>query len=108
MRVDEYDKVFEKWSSYILRGPLEGYKLEIDPSISRQLASIALFLDMQTVRASGDVEEFYEGYRKASTDILEFIGVNLTQDDEMKIVRIDVSANNADLQEQLKNHIWGE
>jgi len=108
MRVDEYDKVFEKWSDYILRGPLEGYKLEIDPDISKFLASIALFLNMQTVRASGDVEDFYEGYRKASTDILEFIGVHLTQDDEMKVIRINVSANNADLQEQLKHHIWGE
>lgn len=108
MRVDEYDKVFEKWSDYILRGPLEGYTLEIDPDISKVLASIALFLDMQTVRASGDVEDFYEGYRKASTDILEFIGVHLTQDDEMKVIRINVSANNADLQEQLKQHIWGE
>ncbi len=108
MRVDEYDKVVEKWSDYLLRGPLEGYKLEIDPGISRELAAIALFLDMQTVRASGDVEEFYEGYRKAATDVLEFIGVTLAQDDEMKIIRIDVSANTANLQEQLKEHIWGE
>ena len=108
MRVDEFEKVIEKWKGYILRGPLEDYTLEIDPAISDELAAIALFLDIQTVRASGEIEEFYEGYRKAATDILEFIGVHLAQDDEMKIVRINISPNNADLQEQLKQHIWGE
>ena len=108
MRVDEFEKVIENWRSYILRGPLEDYTLEVDPAISDELAALALFLDIQTVRASGEVEEFYEGYRKASTDILEFIGVYLAQDDEMKIVRIDASSNKAELQEQLKQHIWGE
>jgi len=108
MRVDEFEKIVERWKNYILRGPLEDYTLEIDPAISNELAAITLFLDINTVRASGEVEEFYEGYRKASTDVLEFMGIHLTQDDEMKIVKIDTSSNNADLQEQLKQHIWGE
>ncbi|MGI9534894.1 MAG: hypothetical protein ACR2NW_08075 [Thermodesulfobacteriota bacterium] len=108
MRVDEFEKVIEKWKNYIFRGPLEDYTLEIDPDISDEIAAIALFLDIQTVRASGEIEEFYEGYRKAATDILDFIGVHLAQDDEMKIVKIIISPNNSDLQEQLKEHIWGE
>ena len=108
MRADDLEKVIEKWKGYILKGPLEDYTLEIEPGISDELAAIALFLDIQTVRASGEIEEFYEGYRKASTDVLEFIGVHLAQDDEMKIVRIGISPNNADLQEQLKQHIWGD
>ena len=108
MRVDEHEKVLERWKNYILKGPLEDYELEIDPGVSKELASIALFLDIQTVRASGEIEEFYEGYRKAATDILEFIGLHLAQDDEMKIVRICISPNNADLQEKLAEHIWGE
>ncbi|MGI9553535.1 MAG: hypothetical protein ACR2NC_01315 [Thermodesulfobacteriota bacterium] len=108
MRVDEFDKIIDKWKGYILRGPLEDYTLEFDPDISEELIAIALFLDIQTVRASGEVEEFYEGYRKAATDILEYIGVHLAQDDERKIVRVNISPNNADLQEELKQHIWGE
>ena len=108
MRVDEFDKVVEKWKGYILKGPLEDYTLEINPAITNELAAIALYLDIQTVRASGEIEEFYEGYRKAATDILEFIGVHLAQDDELKIVRIDISPNTAELQEKLKEHIWGE
>lgn len=107
MRVDEFDKVIEKWKNYILRGPLEGYTLEVDPDISNDIAGIALYLDHQTVRASGEIEEFYEGYRKAATDILEFIGVHLEQDDQNKIIRIAVSPNNSALQEELKKHIWG-
>ena len=108
MRVDEFDKVVDKWKNYILRGPLEGYTLEIDPELSRDIVAIALFLDQKTVKASGEVEEFYEGYRRASTDILEFVGVSLEQDDENKIVKISVAPNNSALQEELQKHIWGE
>jgi len=108
MRVDEFDKVVDKWKNYILRGPLEGYTLEIDPELSRDIVAIALFLDQKTVKASGEVEEFYEGYRRASTDILEFVGVSLEQDDGNKIVKISVAPNNSALQEELQKHIWGE
>jgi len=58
MRVDEFDKVVDKWKNYILRGPLEDYTLEIDSEISRDIAAIALFLDQKTVKASGEVEDF--------------------------------------------------
>ncbi len=108
MRVDEFDKVVDKWKYYIFRGPLEDYTLEIDPELSRDIVAIALFLDQKTVKASGEVEEFYEGYRRASTDILEFVGVSLEQDDGNKIVKISVAPNNSALQEELQKHIWGE
>ena len=108
MRVDEFDKVVDKWKNYILRGPLEDYTLEIDPEISRDIAAIALFLDQKTVKASGEVEEFYEGYKTASTDILQLVGVSLEQDDGNKIIRISVATDNAALQEELQKHIWGE
>ena len=108
MREDEFDKVVDKWKNYILRGPMEDYTLEIDPEISRDIAAIALFLDQKTVKASGEVEEFYEGYKKASTDILQLVGVSLEQDDDNKIIRISVAPNNAALQEELQKHIWGE
>jgi hypothetical protein len=108
MRVDEFDKVVDKWKNYILRGPLEDYTLEIDPEISRDIAAIALFLDQKTVKASGEVEEFYDGYKTASTDILQLVGVSLEQDDGNKIIRISVAPDNAALQEELQKHIWGE
>ena len=108
MRVDQFDKVVERWSKHILSGPLEEYTLEIEPEISEDLAAIALYLDSKTVKASGEIEEFYEGYRRAAVDILSFIGVELAQDDENKVIKIIQSANNADLQEELMQHIWGD
>lgn len=107
MRVDEFDKVVDQWKNYIFRGPLEEYSLEIDPDISNDIAAIALYLDQKTVKASGEVEEFYEGYKRAASDVLELMGVFLEQDDENKVVRVSVSPNNSSLQEELQKHIWG-
>jgi len=107
MRVDEFDKVIEQWKNYIFRGPLEDYSLEIDPDISNDIAAIALYLDQKTVKASGEIEEFYEGYKRAAGDILELVGVFLEQDDENKVVRVSIAPNNSSLQEELQKHIWG-
>ncbi len=107
MRIDEFDKVVEQWKRYIFRGPLEEYSLEIDPEISNDIAAIALFLDQKTVKASGEIEEFYEGYKRAATDILELVGVFLEQDDENKVVKVSIAPNNSSLQEELQKHIWG-
>ncbi len=108
MTVDDFKRVVEQWKNYIFRGPLEDYSLEIDPSISNDIAAIALFLDQKTVKASGEVEEYYEGYKSASTDILELVGVYLEQDDANKVVKVSVAPNNSSQQEELKKHIWGE
>ena len=107
MRVDEFDKVVDKWKNYIFRGPLEEYSLEIDPDISDDIVAIALYLDQKTVKASGEIEEFYDGYRSAANDILELIGVCLEQDDENKVVKVAIAPNNSSLQEELQKHIWG-
>jgi len=107
MRVDEFDKVVDQWKSYIFRGPLEEYSLEIDPDISKDIAAIALYLDQKTVKASGEIEEFYDGYRSAANDILELIGICLEQDDENKVVKVAIAPNNSSLQEELQKHTWG-
>jgi hypothetical protein len=107
MRVDEFDKVVDQWKNYIFRGPLEEYSLEIDPDISKDIAAIALYLDQKTVKASGEIEEFYDGYRSAANDILELIGICLEQDDENKVVKVAIAPNNSSLQEELQKHIWG-
>jgi hypothetical protein len=107
MRVDQFDKVVDQWKNYIFRGPLEEYSLEIDSDISNDIAAIALYLDQKTVKASGEIEEFYDGYRRAANDILELVGVCLEQDDENKVVKVAVAPNNSSLQEELQKHIWG-
>ena len=107
MTSEQYEKVVDQWKQYIFRGPLEDYSLEIDPSISNDIAAIALYLDQKTVKASGEVEEYYEGYRTAASDILQLVGVCLEQDDENKVVKVSVSPYDSSLQEELQKHIWG-
>ena len=107
MTNNDFERVVEQWKNYIFRGPLEEYSLEIDPEISQDIAAIALYLDQKTVKASGEVEEYYEGYRRCASDILELTGVCLEQDDANKVVKVAVSPNNSSLQEDLKKHIWG-
>ena len=107
MTAEQYEKIIDQWKQYIFRGPLEDYSLEIDPSISNDIAAIALYLDQKTVKASGEVEEYYEGYRTAASDILQLVGVCLEQDDENKVVKVSVSPYDSSLQEELQKHIWG-
>ncbi len=107
MRVKDFDKIVEAWKSQILVDALWGYSLEIDEEVPKEFAAIALYLDSLTVRAAGETTEFYEGYKKASTDVLELIGVEMIQDDEMKTILIKRKANEEDKQEILKQYIWG-
>ncbi|HXG31069.1 MAG TPA: hypothetical protein VNK81_05440 [Thermodesulfobacteriota bacterium] len=107
MRVEEFEKIVEMWSNHILVDALHGYRLEIDEDVPREFAAIALYLDSATVRAAGEVLEYYNGYRQAASDILNLIGVEMVQDDEMRMIQIKRKAIQEDKQETLKKYIWG-
>ncbi|MGH7885422.1 MAG: hypothetical protein ACRENO_06970 [Thermodesulfobacteriota bacterium] len=107
MDAEQLERVIEMWSDQILKGPLEDFKVEIEPDVKKEFAAIALYMDSKTVRASGEVEEFYEGYRKAATDILSFIGVEICEDPNTKTVKVTKSENHFEVQQKLMDHIWG-
>jgi len=107
MKKEEIDKIIEAWKSYLLQGQLEEYELEIDNSVPMEFAAIALHLDVQTVRAAGQVEEYYEGYRQAAVDVLNIMGVEIAQDDYNKVISLFKKESDEDKQEELKKHIWG-
>ena len=107
MKKEEIDKIIEAWKSYLLQGQLEEYELEIDNSVPMEFAAIALHLDVQTVRAAGQVEEYYEGYRQAAVDVLNIMGVEIAQDDYKKVISLFKKESDDDKQEELKKHIWG-
>ena len=106
MKVEEFEKIKEMWKGYILVDGLEGYDLKIDDDVPESFAAIALYLDSLTVRAAGDTHEFYEGYRKAATDILNLIGVEILEDNGLKQILIKRKAIEEDKQEVLKKYIW--
>jgi hypothetical protein len=106
MKIKDFDKVLEMWERHILVETLEEYSLEIGDDVPKEFAAIALYLDSSTVRAAGEIQEYYEGYRQAATDILNFMGVELVEDHEMKMIQIKRTATEQDKQELLKKLIW--
>lgn len=108
MTDEQFGKAVGKWKDFILNGPLAEYSLEISPEIPREFAAVALFLDIQTVRASGNEEKFYEGYREASSDLLKFMGVEMFQDDSRKKIALLPSSRDPEAQERLVRSVWGK
>lgn len=106
MRIEEFEKIIGMWKKHILIEGLEGYSLEIDTDVPNELASIALYLDSSTVKAAGEIQEFYEGYKQAATDILNLIGIEMIEDSDMKTILIKRKATDQDKQELLKKYIW--
>lgn len=107
MKVDEFEKIIESWRSYILVDALQDYSLEIDEDVPKEFAAIALYLDTTTVRAAGETTEYYDGYRKAATDVLNLLGLQMVQDDEFKVIYIKRRVSEEDKEELLKEYIWG-
>lgn len=107
MKSEDFDKIVEMWRNHILVDALEGYNLEIDEDVPNEFAAIAVYLDSATVRKAGDLEDYYQGYRQAAADVLGLIGVEMVQDDEMRIILIKRKVGQGVEQEQLKEFIWG-
>lgn len=107
MKKEAIEKIIDAWKSHLLVGPLEGYQLEIADDVPEAFAALALYLDSKTVRASGETEEYYEGYRQAAVDVLNLIGVEIAQDDQMRVVALFRKETGDNKQEELKKHIWG-
>ncbi len=107
MTKEDIEKIIESWKNHLLTGELENYKLEIGKDVSQEFAAIALYLDSRTVKASGEIEEYYEGYRSAALDILNLIGVDIAQDDQLKVISLYKKEPEDDKEEELKRNIWG-
>lgn len=107
MKKEEIEKVIQAWQNHLLVGHMEGYNLEIADDVPPEFAAIALFLDSKTVRASGEGEGFYDGYRQAAVDVLNLIGVEISQDDQLKVISLFKKESGDDKQEELMRHIWG-
>lgn len=106
MRIEDFDKILEMWERHILVEALEDYSLEIESDVPKEFAAIALYLDSLTVRAAGEIQEYYEGYKQAATDVLNFMGVELVEDHDMKTIHVKRITSEEDKQEVLKKLIW--
>ena len=108
MRIEYPEEIINKWKDSIIAGDLQDYELKIDDDVKEDFANLAMFLDYMTVKASGHVMDYYDGYKQAASDILGLIGIYIVQDDERKIINLKYQPPDNDIQEQLKKHIWGD
>ena len=108
MRIENSEEIITKWKTNIITGDLEDYTLKIDDDVNKDFAVLALYLDYTTVKASGHVMDYYEGYKQAASDILGILGIYLFQDDENKVINVKYQSPEDDIQEHLKKHIWGD
>ena len=107
MKKEDIDRIIESWKNHLATGGMEDFKLEIEDNVPMEFAAIALYMDSKTVKASGENEDYYEGYRTASMDILNVIGVQMAQDDQTKTITLYRKESDDAKQEELKKHIWG-
>lgn len=107
MKKEDIERIVESWKSHLATGGMEDFKLEIEDDVPMVFAAIALHMDSKTVKASGENEEYYEGYRQASIDVLSVIGVQMAQDDKTKTITLFKKESDEAKQEELKKHIWG-
>ena len=107
MTNEEIERIIESWKRHMAAGGMEDFKLEIEDDVPKEFAAIALHMDSKTVKASGENEDYYEGYRQASIDVLNVMGVQIAQDDQTKTITLYRKESNDAKQEELKKHIWG-
>lgn len=107
MKKEDIDRIIESWKNHLATGGMEEFKLEIEPDVPMEFAAIALHMDSKTVKASGENEDYYEGYRQASLDLLNLIGIQMAQDDATKTITLFRKESDEAKQEELKKHIWG-
>tara|TARA_B100000963_G_C22103708_1_gene441778 strand:+ start:193 stop:516 length:324 start_codon:yes stop_codon:yes gene_type:complete len=103
----DFDQILEEWSKVYLIGDYEGWEIKIDDDINRDFAAIALFLDNKTAKASGESTDYYEGFKKASLQVLDFLEIVIAEEPEEKIIKIMKKESSRVRDQKLAKEIWG-
>ena len=73
----------------------------------KDFVTIALFLDYKTAKSSGEEKEVYEGIKKASLIILDFLEVQIVDNPEEKKIQLVRKESSRVRDEKLAKEIWG-
>tara|TARA_Y100001970_G_scaffold20028_1_gene22635 strand:+ start:2160 stop:2483 length:324 start_codon:yes stop_codon:yes gene_type:complete len=103
----DFDQILDEWSKVYLIGDYEGWEIKIDDDINRDFAAIALFLDNKTAKASGESTDYYEGFKKASLQVLDFLEIVIAEEPEEKIIKIMKKESSRVRDQKLAKEIWG-
>ncbi|MDG2006376.1 MAG: hypothetical protein P8J38_03675, partial [Thermodesulfobacteriota bacteirum] len=85
----------------------EDWTVEISPEIKEDFATIALFLDYKTAKSSGEEKEVFEGMKKASLIMLDFLEVQIIDNPEEKKIQLLRKESTRIRDEKLAKEIWG-
>ena len=107
MSILDFDQILDEWSKVYLIGDYEGWEIKIDDDINRDFAAIALFLDNKTAKASGESTDYYEGFKKASLQVLDFLEIVIAEEPEEKIIKIMKKESSRVRDQKLAKEIWG-
>ena len=100
-------KVLDEWSKIFLVNDYEDWTVEVSPEIKEDFVTIALFLDYKTAKSSGEEKEVYEGIKKASLIILDFLEVQIVDNPEEKKIQLVRKESSRVRDEKLAKEIWG-
>lgn len=102
-----HNRVLEEWSKIFLVDNYKDWTVEISPEIKDDFATIALFLDYKTAKSSGEEKEVYEGIKKASLIILDFLEIQIVDNPEEKKIQLIHKESSRIRDEKLAKEIWG-
>ena len=83
-----FDEILAEWSKVYLIGDYADWKIEIDDNINKDHAAIALFLDNKTAKASGESTDYYEGFKKATLQVLDLHEILIAEEPELTLIHI--------------------
>ena len=82
-------------------------KLKLIIISNKDHAAIALFLDNKTAKASGESTDYYEGFKKASLQVLDLLEILIAEEPEQKIIKITSKESTRVRDQKLAKEIWG-
>ena len=99
--------VLEQWKKLYLVDAYEDWDVEVSPDVKQDFATIALFLDFITSKSSGEEKEIFEGIKKASLIILDFLEIQIIDNPEEKKIQLIKKESSRVRDEKLAKEIWG-
>ena len=103
----DYEEILAEWSKVYLKDGYADWSIEVDPSIDKDFAAIALFIDYRTAKSAGETTDIHQGFKKASLLILDLLEIQIIDDPESKTIRLTGKQSDRIRDKKLAKEIWG-
>ncbi|MBT89396.1 MAG: hypothetical protein CMN79_02750 [Spirochaetales bacterium] len=103
----DYEEILAEWSKVYLKDAYADWSVEVDPSIDKNFAAIALFIDYRTAKSAGETADIHQGFKKASLLILDLLEIQIVDEPNNKIIRLVQKQSDRIRDKKLAKEIWG-